>query len=197
VPDRWQELAKKSRKSETLVVNLYGGPGTGKSTTAARVFAALKESGYTAELVTEFAKDLVWEGRSETLQDQVYILGKQSHRINRLLGKVDVIVTDSPLLLTYVYARNIKPIPALALCTLAKSIYDEHRNLDFYLVRNEDYHPYDTRGRYQSLSGAREVDRQVRKYVLTHVNGFTELKMDELTSDHIVLSVEGALAQAN
>lgn len=41
----------------TLVVNLFGGPGSGKSTGAAYVFARLKMLGYNAELVTEFAKD--------------------------------------------------------------------------------------------------------------------------------------------
>lgn len=29
----------------TKVINLYGGPGTGKSTNASRVFALLKEAG--------------------------------------------------------------------------------------------------------------------------------------------------------
>ena len=34
----------------TLVVNLFGGPGSGKSTGAAYVFARLKMLGYNAEL---------------------------------------------------------------------------------------------------------------------------------------------------
>jgi len=36
----------------TLVVNLYGGPGTGKSTTAAATFAELKMAGINCELVS-------------------------------------------------------------------------------------------------------------------------------------------------
>ena len=39
------------------VINLYGGPGTGKSTTAAALFALIKREGYNVELVTEFAID--------------------------------------------------------------------------------------------------------------------------------------------
>ncbi len=49
------------KKHDTLVVNLLGGPGSGKSTTAADVFARLKWQDINCELVTEFAKDLVWE----------------------------------------------------------------------------------------------------------------------------------------
>lgn len=45
-----------------LIINLFGAPGAGKSTGAAYVFSQLKAAGVNAELVTEFAKDKVWEG---------------------------------------------------------------------------------------------------------------------------------------
>lgn len=57
----------------TLVVNLFGGPGSGKSTGAAYVFARLKMLGYNAELVTEFAKDKTWEKNETALAAQDYI----------------------------------------------------------------------------------------------------------------------------
>ena len=44
-----------------LVVNLFGAPGSGKSTGAAYIFSQLKIAGVNAELVTEFVKDKVWE----------------------------------------------------------------------------------------------------------------------------------------
>ena len=46
--------------TNTLVVNLYGAPGSGKSTGAAYIFAKLKMLGVNCELITEFAKDKVW-----------------------------------------------------------------------------------------------------------------------------------------
>ena len=49
-----------------LVVNLFGTPGAGKSTGAAYIFSNLKMRGINAELVTEFAKDMVWEDNKET-----------------------------------------------------------------------------------------------------------------------------------
>ena len=42
----------------TLVVNLFGGPGTGKSTTMAHVFAELKWRGYDCEMSNEYAKEV-------------------------------------------------------------------------------------------------------------------------------------------
>ena len=49
----------------TIIVNLFGGPGTGKSTGAAYIFSQLKLAGIDCEFVSEFAKDKVWERRSE------------------------------------------------------------------------------------------------------------------------------------
>jgi len=44
-----------------ICVNLFGAPGSGKSTCAAYTFAKLKMLGVNCELVTEFAKDKTWE----------------------------------------------------------------------------------------------------------------------------------------
>ena len=80
----------------TLVVNLIGGPGAGKSTTMAGVFSKLKSLGVDAEMVSEFAKELVWENRKDTMKDETYIFAKQAHRIFRVNGQVDVIVKCCP-----------------------------------------------------------------------------------------------------
>jgi hypothetical protein len=53
----------------TLVVNLLGGPCCSKSTMASDLFANLKWKGIDCELTGEYAKDLTWERRNETLKD--------------------------------------------------------------------------------------------------------------------------------
>lgn len=87
----------------TIIVNLFGEPGAGKSTGAAYVFAVLKMNGIDAELATEFAKDKLWEESKAVFENQSYIFGKQSFRLSRCKGKVEVIVTDSPLPLSIIY----------------------------------------------------------------------------------------------
>lgn len=59
-----------------IVVNLFGTPGSGKSTGAAYIFSQLKMAGINAELVTEFAKDKVWENNEEVFKNQAYMFGK-------------------------------------------------------------------------------------------------------------------------
>jgi len=120
-----------------LVVNLYGGPGAGKSTTAAGVFCLLKLHGVNCELITEFAKDLTWEERNKTLHNQVYILGKQQHKIWRIPDTVDVVVTDSPLLLgaLYVGIDDSKLREFIFFC------FNTFCNINYYLNRVKPYNP--------------------------------------------------------
>ena len=135
----------------TLIVNLFGGPGTGKSTLMARIFSELKVQGYDCEMVTEFAKDLVWEKRNETFKDELYIFAKQNHRLFRVNGKVDIIVTDRPLLLTNAYNQDDKE-----LCRLCLKTFNQYNNLNFLLKRQT---VYQENGRNQSEKEAMQIDK--------------------------------------
>jgi hypothetical protein len=139
---------------DTLLVNLFAGPGAGKSSIAFDLMGKLKWSGVDCEFASEYAKDLVWEKRDKTFEDQIYIFGKQFHRISRLLGEVEVIVTDSPLLLTVVYGEKWP-----ALCQLA---FDEHNkltNLNIFVNRKKKYNP---NGRIHTNEESQEIDVKVK-----------------------------------
>lgn len=137
-----------------LVVNLFAGPGSGKSTGAAFLFAYLKLMKVNVELVTEFAKELAWEGDKDFMaNNQVYITGQQIRRMNRLIGKVDVIITDSPIELGALYTDS----PLLKeLCYSEGSKWD--RRLDFFVNRVKPYNPS---GRNQTLEEAMVLDEKI------------------------------------
>lgn len=175
---------------DTLVVNLYGGPGTGKSTTAAMVFSQLKQAGVNAELVTEFAKDIVWEER-KVIQCQPYIFGKQLWRIERLRGKVDVVVTDSPILMSLIYARGLGD-------AWARVVIDQHNQsnpVDIFLIRDNVAHPFKPEGRYQAnVEEAEVLDKQIRE-MLHDVEGETVLEVPvDGAADTITNAVLGHLS---
>lgn len=88
---------------KTLVVNLFAGLGAGKSSLCAHIFAALKWRDINCEMSREWAKDKVLEGSSHVLKNQMYIFGKQQHRLFSLKNEVDIVITDSPLLLSIIY----------------------------------------------------------------------------------------------
>lgn len=138
----------------TLHVILYGGPGVGKSTVAAGVFAKLKQTGVRVELITEYAKDLVWEGRlDQTWQPRIAM--EQAWRMERLEGQVAVTISDGSPLNSLVYSDCT---PELRDWILAD--YRNRRTVAFQLVR-DPLRAYDTAGRSQTEVEAREVDRLV------------------------------------
>jgi hypothetical protein len=133
------------------VINLFAGPGAGKSTTAAYVFARLKMLEMNAELVTEYAKDLTWE--RIPIKNQVLVLGKQLQRLVRIQDQVDIAVTDSPLLLQVVYNGHVQSLDAVA-----TDVFNEFDNLNYFITRTK---PYAQVGRKQTETQAREFDAAV------------------------------------
>lgn len=152
----------------SLIVNLFAGPGTGKSTTMAGVFAQLKWMGVNCEMAPEFAKEKVWEESTKVLEDQIYVFGKQLHNIARLHGKVDVIVTDAPLLLSLLYGQHeSKEFKALVV-----EVFNRYDNLNFFLGRRKSYNPS---GRLQTEAEARALDIELKMLLNNHNQKFTSV----------------------
>lgn len=143
------------RNDSPLIVNLFGGPGLGKSTTAAATFANLKLNGFNAELVTEVAKDMTWE-QSQALNCQEKVYGDQLWRQHRLYGQVDCIITDSPILLGCFYTTND------LLKQLILSEFKSQNNINIVLQREKNYSRV---GRSQTESEAKAIDGLILEYL--------------------------------
>lgn len=138
----------------TLVVNLFGSSGVGKSTGAAYIFSHLKLLGLNVELVTEFAKDLVWEENKEAFKNQAYLFGNQYYRLGKVCGKVDIVVTDSPLLLSILY-NNDKNLSS-SFDTVVLETFNSFNNLNFLLNRVKKYNPV---GRIHTEDESRNLEK--------------------------------------
>lgn len=149
-----------------LVINLWGGPGAGKSAIAAELFVCLrKHTNANVELTNEFATELCFERSKENLKDQVYLLGNQWHRLWRLeqIG-VDVAISDSPLGIGIPYMRKHKPAYAEKYVDLVKALYDEHLNTNI-MVERDIYAEGGFKGNSKkNRSGyVHDLDRQIRE----------------------------------
>ena len=58
-------------------INIFGGPGVGKSICTAKLFGDLKLHGYLIEQVSEYAKTWAHQKRSVDVYAQLYFLAKQ------------------------------------------------------------------------------------------------------------------------
>ena len=160
------------------LINLFGGPGTGKSTIAAQIFSKLKWNEINSELVTEYAKDVVWDEAYKKLENQIYIFGKQLHKLWSVKDKVDVVITDGPVVLSLIYGKKMDP----HFNQLVLNEFNKFDSINIFLTRHKPYNPI---GRTQTEYEARNIDDVVfntlHYYNIEHTTWpAKEEKMDEL-----------------
>ena len=166
-----------------IVVNLYGGPSAGKSTTRADVFQRLKKARVNCEEVHEFAKKLTWQKRNMSLACQPYLFGKQLHETVTLEGQVDVVITDSPLLLCNIYARKGPNTYPESFFQSMIDISAGMDTMDYYLDRAFDFDP---NGRGQDASQADDISSEILTLLDTCGISYTRLDGNEFAGQKIV-----------
>lgn len=154
-----------------IVVNLFAAPGSGKSTTASGLFYNLKNQGINAELTGEYAKDLTWAKRHMTLLDQIYVFGKQHHRVWRLKDDVDVIISDSPILMSMAYAHDY---PQCFYDTVSWA-FNQYDNINFLIRRVKPYNP---KGRKQTAAESDAKQEEIKGLLLAWDIPFIEVNGD-------------------
>ena len=186
-------------KTRTLYINLFAGPGSGKSTTAAKVFAMLKEQHVHAELNSEYVKRFAHRGQTPVSYDQFYFFAKQIKQEYELLGKLDVVVCDAPSLIacyyTHVYGEKTT-------AEVFKAMYKEYRRMlvadgaeffDIFLTRQKQYQP---KGRFQTEQEARDIDVDMRKYLGGVGISLTEVPGDEHAAEVLSKMTMAHLSQS-
>lgn len=140
----------------TKIVNMFAGPGAGKSTTKAGLFFEMKLAGYKVELVEEFAKELTYERAWATMENEMFMLAEQDRRQRRLLGQVDWVLTDSPLLKSLFYVRGV--YDQVAYKNHIANLAGTYHNVNIWINRVK---PYQTYGRSQTEAEAFEIHSQM------------------------------------
>jgi len=131
---------------------------THNSSYASGIQYRLKVSGYNSEYIQEYAKDKTWSEDKQTLLCQPYVTGKQFYRTTRIMNKVEVAVTDSPILTGILYQQK----KSKHFESWVVEAFKECNNLNFFLVRNTEHHPYNPAGRSQSLEEAIAKDKEMK-----------------------------------
>lgn len=88
-----------------IKIGLIGAPGCGKSTLAAYVFAMLKDRGIDGELINEYIREHVnRHKRVPSITFQSIIYERQLEKEKIVPPQLDFFITDSPHILSYIFA---------------------------------------------------------------------------------------------
>lgn len=160
VKEHGKMLQEKIKGRTTVVINAFGGPGSGKTTSCLDICAQLKKEGYNAEYVQEVAKELVYDNRMDLLDGseahQFDMLKEQMKRMDRLIGQTDFIVTDSPILLNAVYNQELTS----AYNDMVSQLHNQYSNFSFFMKRDEK--EFQEEGRIHNLEQSRQKDREIK-----------------------------------
>ena len=144
------------------LINLFGGPGIGKSSIAAGITYKLKKKHISCNNPYEFPKLLAWDKNKEAIRDQLYVLANQHRGIAQSYDKVDYIVIDSPVMFSLIYKTYYnKGYPAefysKAFNQMIIDLHNNYDNLNILLERTEG--GYNEGERYQTLEESIIIDK--------------------------------------
>jgi len=167
-----------------IIINIWGEPGSGKSTVAAGLFFLMKINKYKVELITEYAKELIWDKNLSMFEHQLSLFSEQHRRLQRLRGHgIDYAITDSPLPLSAFYNQN-KCLTQLD--PLIIESFHEFNNVNFLLKR---MHSFEKIGRRhdekQSLKLAQDLHGFLEKHAISYAQAEANPQTPEELFKHI------------
>ena len=174
---------------KTKIINLFGGPGIGKSTQAAGLHYIMKKNGMSVELTSEFPKAIAWEKNYSAINDQLYITANQHRNISRVYGQVEYIIVDSPILFGLVYKKRYQsqlyPTKFYGeyFDKFVLDLFNQYDNINILLHRNDAV--FQKEGRFQDLKGSQEVDIDLINLLESNNIEFMEYEVDYNTVNSI------------
>lgn len=150
----------------TRVINFFAGPSAGKTTNGLLLSGMLKRDRKDVLYVPEFATELVVAERIPELDDQLYILGEQNHRLYNAKDRFEWVITDGPLLHSLVYLeRNWKKYDRESglwqtARDLIVGLHEQYDNVNFFVDRR--HRTFRHLGRVHNEEESKELDTTVK-----------------------------------
>lgn len=159
-------------------VNLFGGPGVGKSTMALWLTCELRKANVDTEYVDEWIKRLAYQKAEINGWMQRHVFNNQLEKEEFFLRHgVSTVVTDSPLLMQLAYMDTDQGRRFIPGCLSDIKLFDEeYKSINIFLERGNL--PYKSLGRWQTYEEAKEMakemDKKVKGLMEEHLNDFYE-----------------------
>ena len=171
------------------LVNLFGGPGIGKSGIAAGITYKLKKNHISCNNPYEFPKTIAWDNNLPAIKDQLYIFANQHRGIAQVYGKVDYIIIDSPILFSSIYhTYYTKGYPAeyyrQPFHDLVIDLHNQYDSINILLERGESVH--NDGERFQDLEESIIIDKLCKTILDKHDIPYHTIKVDKNTVKKIM-----------
>jgi len=175
------------------LINLFGGPGIGKSGIAAGITYKMKKKHISVNNPYEFPKRLAWDNNIPAIKDQLYVFANQHRGIAESYGKVDYIVIDSPILFSTIYhSYYTEGYPAefygQSFHNLVIDLHNKYDSINILLERGETVHNDDER--FQSYEQSLEIDKLCKKILDDNNISYHIVKVGKNTVKKIMKIIE-------
>lgn len=164
------------------LINIYGSPGSGKSTFALFLVSEMKLRGLDCEYANEYIKYLIAKSQNHIF-DQLDILLEQYKQISAFYYNSDIVVTDSPILLSTIYGESYPHQNQLF--SLAKAFNSEFNNYNILIKPPTNKEKYKDSLRLQNYEQSLELYEKGFKNLLNYnliIENFFSLPRENLIS---------------
>ncbi len=168
-------------KINKIMCSMYGGPGSGKSTAAASIYAQLKRQHIDCELVTDFAKDMIIQGNTAAMNNQLYVWASQLYRNQCAYDRATVTISDTPILLGCIYNRDASNFVSPNLELVIFEQYRKMNNFNLMVPRNMDVE-YSMFGRIHTEQQSIRIDQDIVELLTDNDIPFTYYSDDDLVN---------------
>jgi RecA/RadA recombinase len=163
------------------VIDLYGAPSSGKSTTLLGLAYAMKMMGLSVEINLEFFKELVVaDAQKVEYGGQLYVLSEQNRRLAPQVTKSDFVITDCPLPLIGYYT---KPDYIEGFHEMVTNLYNKYNNVGYLIERK---HAFEDEKRDHDEAQAAQIAREIPQYLEKHGIGYKAMDSGKDLVDRIL-----------
>ena len=135
-----------------------------------------------------FAISLAVAKRFFSNEEQEYVFGKQSYRMARCRDDVDVIITDSPLILSIIYNHNEALDESFE--KVVYNIYNTYNNYDYLINRVKPYNP---KGRNETEEESNKIMPKIEDLLIKHNINYELINGDDSGYNYVVRKIKETL----
>lgn len=166
----------------SVIVNLFGGPGVGKTSLGSDIFAQLKKKHISVELVPEVAKQMIYQSNQAAIKYQFFIGNTQLFWQKSVEDHVDVVIAESPYILSSVYNQTH---PHLTSGFIEE--FKKQNNINYFILRKNN--AFDVSGRIHSFEESKSLDKEILNMLKSNSIDFREIELNQYTVEEILKDI--------